>query len=253
MKSIKLIFQSYRQWDFKKTTMKNTRPLSDVKISKIQHHYQYRKFLRVLEFVHRMGIVEANQLYKMFRLTRAECNYLTKQTLLVAQQLVCKEYTINVYTLHRNAMYIVPNLPKRVDNYWLSYEVENVLQILTAINFYILFSNGKKNVFIQGNVPPFPCKFNFNGNSYNIYVLRGVNLQFEEYLRIATAQGQNVGNRLLVICENVNHVKPLIEAIEKSNISVRIVDESCIEGENIKNAFYYIKEGQVVREQLQMQ
>ena len=250
-----LIYQEYREWTFQKTTMKSTKPLSDVIISKIQHHYQYRKFLRVLEFIHQMGIVEANQLFVLFGLTKAERDYLTKRTLLVAQKLVCKDYTINTYTLHRNAMYIIPNAPKRVDNYWLSYEVENILQILTSIEFYILFSEGKNNVYIYGNVPPFPCKYIFNGKSLNIYVLRGVNYQFEDYLRITLQQNNpNTLKRLMIICENVDHLIPLVENIEKSNLRVRIIDERYVsEEKGIEDAFFYIKNGQIIKEHIQIQ
>ena len=250
------IYQSTKQWNFNPTIIRKSTPFQDYQLMNFQQNEHYRKFIRVVEFIYRMGIAEANQLYELYDLRKSERKYLVRQNILVAHQIQCKSHNVrNLYTLHENAKHLLPRFPKRMNNYWLQYDINDILQTLTAIEFYIAFAMGKKNIFLEGDYPPFSARIRMNDNELHLYVVRGGSfLPLEEFLRIAKLEKTEEHMRVIIICQRLNHLSTIIKQLEKSKVKLRIVDESKItEDGDLSNAFFYLEKGEICNERLKVQ
>lgn len=214
-------------------------PSASVKVHPHTHHNSLRE-RKALEAIASVGLIGKNQLKRLFRLKEYQLRGMSRSFKILKHKIVKnKEIVTEVYTLNQKGALLL-ELEDYKKNYWLEYFPDDVLKRLLYFQVFHFFSN----LEIVPTPKPFigGVKTN-NGNMIYIYVAKGNNDDLLRYLKWSKKPGQ----RLILVVENVNQLKPLELYLDELKVKVVIENDILREKNTKRNIFYTYKDGRLVR------
>lgn len=118
------------------------------------------------------------------------------------------------------------SIPGYEHNYWIKYEVEDVLKGLLFFQLYEYFSESR----IFPATEPFIGSIFYQERPIYIYVLRGDIQDLMVFLK-----WREFNERMIIITESLPHLQPLLMGKE---LKLRVTTDTDLKAGNLKDLFY---------------
>lgn len=185
---------------------------------------------KALEAIASVGVIGGVQLRTLFNLDKKRVNRMVARKMLICHEIKQSEKSIPIYTIGKTGANKV--MPKYIDNYWIEMNAEDVLKRLV---FFQLCFSFKDNLKIKPSPSPFVGTLQLNNNDFYIYVSRGSVEDLMMYLK-----WKSFSDRIIIVTENMNHLKPIEVFIQSKNLKVRAVTDEGLKQD--KPTFFHLKE-----------
>lgn len=194
-----------------------------------------RKALKALASV---GLIGGKQLFNLFSIKRKEISNMLKTDKLVKHELnKSKEKIIPIYTLGINGAKAI-KLDIYEENYWINFDITDVLKRLLFFQLYRRFSTHK--VYPAPN--PFVSAIENNNNIIYVYVLKG---DIGDLLRYLKWELKSY-HRIIIVTESVDLLQPLDLYIKDLKLRV-VLEKDLINNEMNEVIFYQYQKGTLIR------
>lgn len=186
---------------------------------------QSQREKEVLKALSIAGVIGGLQLSRTFltpnkREARKQIKRMVNTRKLVEHIIWKGNMQIPIYTLGpagTNAIGIADNYEL---NYWLSYQIEDVLKRLV---FYQLYSEFKaiKNAIIRPAPSPYVGAISYDNKDYYVYVVRGDTTDLQERYMWK----KPLSERIVIVTERLNHLKSLEPYMSEMKVRVTVDEE----------------------------
>lgn len=178
---------------------------------------------KALEAIASIGVIGSVQLRRLFKLDKSRVKRMVGRKMLVRHELKRNGQVIPVYTIGKAGANKV--MPVYIENYWLEWNIEEVLKRLVFFQFCYLFENS--NIKIMPSPNPFIGSLKLNKNIFHVYITRGKIDDLMMYLK-----WKNVSERIIIIAENLNQLKPLEIFLKEVHLKVRVTTDEQLKKES---------------------
>lgn len=185
---------------------------------------------RLMQDIAVFQVITHKQLKKHYKLREKYIQNLLAKRLLVQHKLLKNGETWFIYTLE-----FIQGYKKAfvVKNYWLGYEVEDILKRLIVVDFYFeLKCRMNTKITLKVASYPFQALVVMNGKAYEVYVNKGDIHDLSVCLNQSLIQER----RLFIITEQVVHLN--LAVLDRPKILYRVVTDEGIY-KNDKTEFFY--------------
>jgi len=195
---------------------------------------------KALHAIAKIGLIGGRQLFHLFSLDKKRLKKMEREKKIVRHELRRENQIIPIYTLGIAGSVITKHSAYE-ENHWVEYRVEDVLKRLLFFKFYEYFND----LPIIPTVEPFVGAIDLKNNPLYVYVVRGDTADLLNYLKWKT---HTFNGRLIIITENLRHVKPFI--MHTQNLKMRITtDSDLMQSNSMRELFYFMnKDGEIVKE-----
>lgn len=176
---------------------------------------------KALEAIASVGVIGSAQLRRLFKLDKKRIKIMVGRKMIVRHELYRNQRLIPVYTIGKAGANRV--MPTYIENYWLEWTPEEVLKRLLFFQLCYLFENIK----IMPAPSPFIGTIEMKKNPFFVYVTRGKVDDLSMFLK-----WQPMTERMIIITENLNHLKPIEMYIPTKNLKVRAITDELLMSDN---------------------
>lgn len=179
-----------------------------------------RKERKSLEAIASVGLIEGNQLQQIFKLKKPQIRRMESFNLIMRHFIRKNGQDIPFYTLGpTSAEKIVPGF---VPNYWVEYQIEDVLNRFMFFRLCDLLKHQNANVATAPK--PFTGALELNGNLLYVYCTRGDTKDLQMLLK-----WKPFTERMIIVTEHIQYLKPLDIFLQDQKLKIRaITDEQLI-------------------------
>lgn len=174
-------------------------------------------------------MITHKQLRKRFKASDKQIENMLRKKLLVKHCLLKNEQEWFIYTLADTS------------NFWLGYEMEDVLKRLVGVDFY--FELDHKLPFglkLLASIQPFVYQIEMNGHLYEVYVDRGDTSELLHFIERYQSVCKEL--RLFLVGEKINHLNSLSVGLQTKGIKVRTVTDSQLYEQTCPFGLYALNE-----------
>src|SRR4051812_16985714 len=192
-----------------------------------------RKEKKALEAIASVGLIEGNQLQKIFKLKKTQIRRMESFKLIMKHFIRKSGQDVPFYTIGTASAEKV--FPGFVPNYWVEYRTEDVLNRFMFFRLFDLLKHQKANV---GAAPkPFTGALELNGNPLYVYCTRGDTKDLQMLLK-----WKPFTDRMIIVTERIQHLKPLDIFLQDRKLKVRVITDEQLLRE--RPQFYTYKENE---------
>ncbi len=197
--------------------------------------------LKALDALSKIGVIGGQQLFRLFNIDKKRLKKMVREKKLVRHEIKLENKIIPIYTLGTSGSIITGIENYYESNYWVEYEIKDVLKRLLFFNLYQFFYGQK----IIPAPDPFVGGFELNNNLLYVYVIRGDSNDLIQYLKW---KKQTLSARVILITESIKHIQPIL--MHTTSLKIRITtDDKLANAENIQDLFYLLnRDGDIVKE-----
>lgn len=188
---------------------------------------QSAKEQKALEAIASVGVIGGAQLRQLFNLDKGRVKRMVARKQLVQHELKRDDKLIPIFTIGKLGANKI--MPKYIENYWVKFNKEEVLNRLAFFQLCYLL----ENVIIKPSPEPFAGTLKINNNEFYVYATRGKVDDLALFLKWKPFSG-----KIIIITETLNQLKPLEIFIKGQKVRA-ITDRELKEQINI---FYHLNE-----------
>ncbi len=203
-----------------------------------------QKELLAIQALATVGVIGGQQLQRIFSIDKKRLKSMTIEQKIVRHEIKSGNQIIPIYTLGMNGAVMAGIEDSYALNYWVSYKTEDVLKRILYFQLYKHFDTGSSQSMAHPTPKPFVGAITLRDKPFYVYVVRGDTNDLNMFLK----WNEGFNERVIVLTESLRHLEPLKWVL--SNLKVRIAVDADLmsEVEHIQNLFYFMEEGEFVRE-----
>lgn len=196
---------------------------------------------KALQALGAVGAIGGSQLSRLFlKRDKNKLKRMIRQQKIIRHEIKKNRQSIPIYTLGPGGARMA-NVPNYEENYWVTYQTEDVLKRLLFFQLYDKFPKAQ----IVPAPSPFVGAVSFKGNLFYVYVVRGDMQDMLTYLKWRT-----FNERMLIVTESLSHLQPLNAFAP--DLKVRVTTDQDLRG-GLENLFYRWADGYWLKENQQKQ
>lgn len=176
-----------------------------------------RKERKALEALAAVGLMKGTQLRTLFKLDKPQIRRMEHSRLIMKQVIRKNRQEIVLYTLDPASK--EKAAPHFVPNYWVEYEVKDVLNRILFFALYDVLKPQKAK--IAPAPKPFTGALELGGNKLYVYYTRGETKDLQMLLK-----WQAMTERVIIITERLEHLSPLLLFIQGKKLKVRTITDN---------------------------
>jgi len=190
---------------------------------------------KALEALAAVGIIEGAQLFRLFSLDKKRLKRMVLEKKIVRHELIRGRQVIPIFALGINGAVIGGLKGSYESNYWVEYQIEDVLKRLLFFQLFQHFPESK----VLPTQEPFSGAIRFQGKEIYFYVLRG---DVNDLLLYLKWKGKSFNERLIIVTESLLHLRPLKVVAETLKLRVAL-DMNLGDGtKDLQKLLYFLDE-----------
>lgn len=194
-----------------------------------------QKEKNLLEALASIGIIGGAQLSRIFNVDKPAKRKMAHEGKIIPHIIYKEKQPVPIFTLGPTGAAMI-SLESYINQYWMEYNVPEVLKRLLYFELYRKFPKAK----ILPALPPFVGTIRFHDHLYYVYVVRGDINDLLMHLKWKAS-----AERMFVVTESLNHLQPL--HIYAEDLRVRVTTDDDLKG-NFNNLFYHWASGRWEKE-----
>jgi hypothetical protein len=200
-------------------------------------------FCKDLAVVGMIGSIQALRIY--FQMNKTKLNRAVDQNILKKHLIIRGNNPVPVYTLGPAGMFLATN-DLLLANEWKTYDKYEVLRKLVFFQLYGNLKGLNEDVKILPSEKPFTAAINRNGKEFHILTVRGNENEINQFFK---HEQQKIPQRILVVVEEFNHLKPVQAILKPFSDRIRLTTDLDL-NEPFERMFYHFKDNVWVKEYL---
>lgn len=205
------------------------------------------KELLALKALAAVGVISGQQLQRLFSLDKKRLKSMVIEQKIIRHELKVNHQVIPIYTLGANGAVMAGIDESYQLNYWISLRIEDVLKCLLFFQLYKQFRK-TATVLVQPAPKPFTGAVTLNNRFFYVYVVRGETNDLGMFFK----WNEHFDERVIILTESLRHLEPLKWHLSKLKIRMALDEDIFNDIEHIQNLFYFMEDGEFLREKANM-
>ncbi len=206
---------------------------------------------QAIDAIGKVGVIGGQQLHQLFGIDKKRLKRMIAEQKVVRHEMRLDGNIIPIFTLGLNGALIAGMEDAYELNYWVRYKTEDVLKRMLFFKLYERFQgreaeDGKTGPAILPTPNPFIGAIQFRRSFLYVYVVRG---EINDFLMHMKWKGESFNERLIIIAEDIRHLKLLKHALLPLKARVVLDSDLLADEAHVQNIFYFLKDGEFVKDQ----